>query len=69
MKHGYADGDRPTYRRIRNRRESDLVFLAAVRAATTLAEIRAIRRMQAQPIPAWRHVVLMRAVKRVCIAP
>jgi hypothetical protein len=66
---GYADGDHPTYRRISNRRERDLAFLAAVRAATTLAELRALRRVQPQPIPAWRHVALMRAVKRVCVAP
>lgn len=61
----FADHDGAGWRTIQRRRDRDLRFLAKVRACATLDDVNALLREQSKPIPEWRHVALMRAIKRV----
>jgi hypothetical protein len=63
----HADRDGAGWRTIQRRRDRDLRFLEKVRACTTIDEVTALRREQSKPIPEWRYVALMRALKRVCL--
>lgn len=63
----FADQDAPGWRKRERRIADDQRFIAAVRACATLDDVRVVRRAQRPPIPEWRHVALLRAVKRVCL--
>lgn len=49
------------------RRESDIAFLERCRMAKTADEVRELMKFEPGPRPEWRHVALMRALKRVCL--
>jgi hypothetical protein len=53
---------------MQRRLERDRRFLDRVRACQTVDDVRKLRREQSPPIPEWRHVALMRALKRVCLS-
>jgi len=64
---GFADRDGAGWRTRERRLERDLRFLEKVRACQTVDNVRTLRREQSAPICQWRHVALLRALKRVLL--
>ncbi len=65
---GLPHPDSARAKRVERRRLDDLAFLEKVRATKTMDDVRALRRAQGVPICEWRHVSLMRAMRRVMLS-